>query len=143
MSTFRTLSNLSAGYPRQLSARSRHWVCFKFRYRYPISLHGYWESRDRSMPICGLSSSATLFCRFVMAIDNVNSLGLTRLQERPRFRFQTGLYLHSISIPAKISLLSGNASPTVVASMRPAILPAILPEPPLSMPGQCPEDALT
>lgn len=33
-----------------------------------------------SMPIGGLSSSAALLCGFVMAIDKVNSLGLTRQQ---------------------------------------------------------------
>lgn len=33
-----------------------------------------------SMPIGGLSSSAALLCGFVMAIDKVNSLGLTRMQ---------------------------------------------------------------
>lgn len=33
-----------------------------------------------SMPIGGLSSSAALLCGFVMAVDKVNSLGLTRQQ---------------------------------------------------------------
>ncbi|MBQ9667676.1 MAG: galactokinase, partial [Prevotella sp.] len=33
-----------------------------------------------SMPIGGLSSSAALLCGFVMAIDKVNQLGLTRMQ---------------------------------------------------------------
>lgn len=33
-----------------------------------------------SMPIGGLSSSAALLCGFVMAIDKVNSLGLTKMQ---------------------------------------------------------------
>lgn len=42
--------------------------------------HGIRGIIQGSMPIGGLSSSAALLCGFVMALDKVNSLGLTRRQ---------------------------------------------------------------